>query len=637
MMGDCGSMWRLFCATLLVLSASENMLASTFGPSVSQGTVTAPAIVEASGLVASLSNANVLWTENDSGNPNTIFAIDTSGRLLGTYYLDGAVNTDWEDIAIGPGPEPGVSYVYVADSNTGASSKVFRIPEPTVYAAQQTLSPVTQHLSGAQAQVFFWPAPNSEAMFVDRQNGDIYLGSKETGVTKFYRATQSQFGAPGTQNATFVASVPLNKGNGADLSPSGNEIFVRNQDQTALLYHRATGQTVAQALASPTPDAVTINGTNVEPNAESITFDSNGINFFTFSEGLNQKLYKYTRTSNDGPTPRSSLLAAGSAWKYLDGGATPGVSWNQSGFNDASWVTGGGPFGYGQAAQQTLLSYGADASHKPASFEFRTTFNLGSPSLLSDLSLTLLADDGAAVYINGTEVTRFNLAAGAGLTDYASAAVSDAFQNTWRSFTISPSLLHPNSNTLAVEVHGSSPTDNDLRFDLSLSAVPLAPLAGDVDLDRQVTVSDIQGMMIALADLPKYESDNGLSGDQASAILNLDHDSAATNKDLQTLINAMANGTVSAAAVPEPTSVELAVISCLVIARLRPGGGLTAAVGAKPKRSQFARSSLRYFTPFSHSILALRPSASIGTIPPLFSPVGAQALVCSPRVLAASP
>ena len=216
---------RALVAAAVVASCNLQSSASTFGPGVSQGTVTAPAIVEASGLVASPDNANVLWTENDSGNPNTIFAIDTSGRLLGTYYLDGAVNTDWEDIAVGPGPEPGINYVYVADSATGSSSKVFRIPEPTVYASQQATSPVTQHLTGFQSQVFTWPAPNSEAMFVDRQNGDIYLGSKETGVTKFYRTTQSQFGATGTQTAQFVASVPLDKGNGADTSPSGNEIF----------------------------------------------------------------------------------------------------------------------------------------------------------------------------------------------------------------------------------------------------------------------------------------------------------------------------------------------------------------------------------------------------------------------------
>jgi hypothetical protein len=61
-----------------------------------------------------------------------------------------------------------------------------------------------------------------------------------------------------------------------------------------------------------------------------------------------------------------------------------------------------------------------------------------------------------------------------------------------------------------------------------------------------------------------------LSGDQPLAILDLDHDTRATNKDLQVLITAMASGTLQAAVVPEPTSFELAVISFIGIARLHP-------------------------------------------------------------------
>ena len=301
-------------AAVLALFGPAYARGSTFSVPVSQGTVTASGIVEASGMAASPDNPNVLWVENDSGNPNSIFAIDTTGHLLGTYFLDGATNTDWEDMSIGPGPEPGVNYIYLANSATGSSSVLVRIPEPTVYASQQVGSPITSHLSGAQSQTFLWPAPNAETMFVDRQNGDIYLGSKETGSTKFYRGTQAQFGAAGSQSLTHVADVPLTKGNGASISPSGAEILVRNQGDVALLYHRTPGQTIAQTLAMDTatnPDHVSVNGTDVEPNAEIVAFDPNGINFYTFSEGLNQKLYKYTRTSTDAPPAHHAAGAGG--------------------------------------------------------------------------------------------------------------------------------------------------------------------------------------------------------------------------------------------------------------------------------------------------------------------------------------
>src|SRR6266516_3617698 len=87
--------------------------APTFGGALTNGEVNIVGLTETSGVVASRNNANVLWTENDSGHPAVAHAIDTFGRLLGKYNLPG--NTDNEDIAIGPGPVTNVSYLYVAD------------------------------------------------------------------------------------------------------------------------------------------------------------------------------------------------------------------------------------------------------------------------------------------------------------------------------------------------------------------------------------------------------------------------------------------------------------------------------------------------------------------------------------------
>ena len=71
-----------------------------------------PVIVEASGIAASRTNPNVIYTHNDSGGEPEIFAIQTTnGHRLATYRLEGADTNDWEDIAVGPGPEPGVSYI----------------------------------------------------------------------------------------------------------------------------------------------------------------------------------------------------------------------------------------------------------------------------------------------------------------------------------------------------------------------------------------------------------------------------------------------------------------------------------------------------------------------------------------------
>jgi hypothetical protein len=550
----------------LVLFAGQ-ISASTFSfPPVSQGTVTDPAIVEASGLVASPDNPGVLWTENDSGNPNTIFALDTNGNLLGTYYLDGVTNYDWEDMSVGPGPEPGINYLYLANSASREvvnQSIVVRVPEPTVYASQQVANPVTVHLSGTLSQTFVWaaPTPDAETMFVDRQDGDIYLGSKQSGSTIVDLATQTQFSASGAQTMTQAGSVPLNKGNGASISPDGTQILIRNQKSTALLYHRSPGQTVAQALANPHPDSVTINGTDVEPDAEAIAFDANGNNFYTFSEGLNQKLYLYTRTSHDAPIAPISLLAPAATWKYLDGGAAPASGWNQSGFNDSSWSSGSGPFGYGQGNEHTLLSYGTNPNDKPASDVFRTTFTVTNPHLLTDLTLKLLVDDGAAVYLNGTQIDRFNLAAGATLTNFSQSSVSNAFQNSWRTSTFAGNLLVAGTNTIAVEVHGSAPTDNDLRFDAQITAVPITPTLGDFNLDGQVDSAEIASMLSAMTNLNEFQTDNGLSNTDLMTIADVNRDGKINNADVQALINKLLSGGGSAAPVPEPQSFVLALMA----------------------------------------------------------------------------
>mmetsp|Transcript_13918 Transcript_13918/g.35082 ORF Transcript_13918/g.35082 Transcript_13918/m.35082 type:complete len:507 (-) Transcript_13918:1572-3092(-) len=89
---------------------------------------------EISGVVASRKKKDVLWTHNDSGSPPYIFALNaTTGRHLAWFELNGKSipNHDWEDIAIGPGPEPGVDYLYVGDVGSHQGEyKIVRFPEP---------------------------------------------------------------------------------------------------------------------------------------------------------------------------------------------------------------------------------------------------------------------------------------------------------------------------------------------------------------------------------------------------------------------------------------------------------------------------------------------------------------------------
>src|SRR5882672_227953 len=70
---------------------------------------------EASGLVGSVANPGFLWTINDSGNPPEIFLIDHQAKTRLVCTLLHARNRDWEDVAIGAGPNAKRKYIYVAD------------------------------------------------------------------------------------------------------------------------------------------------------------------------------------------------------------------------------------------------------------------------------------------------------------------------------------------------------------------------------------------------------------------------------------------------------------------------------------------------------------------------------------------
>src|SRR5689334_13308235 len=91
---------------LCALVVCANAIAQTpqFSSGVQTGSIQNTSITEASGIVASRLSPGVLWTHNDSGHGPQVYPMTAAGANLGTYTITGASSTDWEDIAIGPGP-----------------------------------------------------------------------------------------------------------------------------------------------------------------------------------------------------------------------------------------------------------------------------------------------------------------------------------------------------------------------------------------------------------------------------------------------------------------------------------------------------------------------------------------------------
>jgi hypothetical protein len=165
-----------------------------------------------------------------------------------------------------------------------------------------------------------------------------------------------------------------------------------------------------------------------------------------------------------------NLIASSSEWKYYDGGSTI-ANWNNNGYDDAVWKSGAAQLGYGDGDEKTVISYGPNSQSKYITSYYRHSFHITNPAEVKELKLKLLRDDGAVIYLNGIEIVRSNMPAGAvSFSTLSTAVVGDVEETTFFEFTIDKTHLVTGTNVLAVEIHQCNATSSDVSFDLSLDA-----------------------------------------------------------------------------------------------------------------------------------------------------------------------
>lgn len=289
----------------VLIKAAAHAQAPAFGEPIDCGEIDAPAIHEASGLVASRQNANVLWTHNDSGDKNVIYAINDRGRLLGVYTLARAYARDWEDIALGPGPEEGKQYLYIGDiGNNEARYRVqyiFRVPEPAVSAEQ---APVYEKLADVDGLSFMYPARNydAETLMLDPLTKDLYVVTKRDSNVIVFRAPYPQSTTEKFE-LEQVGKLPFAMAVAGDISARGDAILIKTYD-SIYYWKRNAEQTIAQALAH-TPQRVPY---FLEPQGEAVAWKADGEGYYTLSEerfGIQAHLYFYPRVRTPSPQKKT--------------------------------------------------------------------------------------------------------------------------------------------------------------------------------------------------------------------------------------------------------------------------------------------------------------------------------------------
>jgi len=208
---------------------SANNQSDGFLPGVKLAELNNKELKEISGIAASVNNPKLLWAHNDSGNGADIFLLDDHLEIKLTCTLAGVDNRDWEDIAVGPGPDASKSYVYVADIGDNESQYqykyIYRFEEPVLNKTQgekitiTSFDRITFQLSDAKK--------DTETLLLDPKTRNLYVVSKREEPVCLYEL-KYPYHKDDTLVADKLMSLPFTQIVGGDFSANGKEILMKN-------------------------------------------------------------------------------------------------------------------------------------------------------------------------------------------------------------------------------------------------------------------------------------------------------------------------------------------------------------------------------------------------------------------------
>ena len=281
---------------ILVLSChqrkEEQVVSHRFEQAENRGEVS-PRIAEVSGLVASIANPGYLWAINDSKNAAEIFLLNETAEIVLTCKLKKIKNRDWEDIAIGPGKEAGVNYLYIGE--IGDNDRIFefkyiyRLKEPVFEKDDKTT------IHDFDTLIIRMPdgSRDLESMAIDHSSGDVYLVSKREENVNVYRLPQRSLVVSDTVIPEKIASLPFQHTVAIDFSFDNRELLLKTY-KSVYYWKKPDSLNIVQTLLLP-PEKVDYKR---EAQGESIAWTLDGSGFYTLSESVQHErasLYFYKK------------------------------------------------------------------------------------------------------------------------------------------------------------------------------------------------------------------------------------------------------------------------------------------------------------------------------------------------------
>ena len=254
---------------------------------------------ETSGIAASGINDDIYYIHNDSGDTSRFFAIKPDGKLVSTIYFQGDPKEklgvhDCEDIAVGPGPDSGRSYVYMGDIGDNYSVRkyitVYRMEERTSWADKKT----THHAHAVPIHFKYPDGPkDAESLMIDPIEKLIYIVSKRRDSVGVY--TSPLIYKPNDTllltrrcRLYFSGIKPFKWITAGDISKDGTQVLLKNYVKV-FYWKRQPGEHIWQTLLRKRRELPY----TMEKQGEGIGFTPDGKGYYCVSEGVFTPVYYY--------------------------------------------------------------------------------------------------------------------------------------------------------------------------------------------------------------------------------------------------------------------------------------------------------------------------------------------------------
>ncbi|MBN8651081.1 MAG: hypothetical protein J0L67_06630 [Cytophagales bacterium] len=267
-------MKKVWIAALCLMACSSE-ISDLFSSAKEKGIVDIK-LEEASGLIASAAHPGYFWTHNDSGNGAQLFLIDSAANIAATMPLGAVRNRDWEDITLGPGPDPDKTYVYVGDIGDNKAQYPYKI----IYRLEEPGA--IENKTIERFDTLFIQLPDgtrdSEALMIDPISSHMFIISKREDSVRLYQFSNT-WKSGDTLTAELKIKMPYNLTVAADISVDGSEVLLKNYDH--VYYWKREGTESIADLLQRTPLELKY---KPEKQGEAIAWSRDGSGYYTLSE-----------------------------------------------------------------------------------------------------------------------------------------------------------------------------------------------------------------------------------------------------------------------------------------------------------------------------------------------------------------